>query len=81
MSVDDDSLHAPFRSAASKAVMRSGRHFARFTVLHCDENAFGVIRPGWDVEEEEDAFDEDGHCLYCTGSGDRLLGQRNWEGQ
>ena len=42
---------ATFRTAASKVVMRSGRHFAQFTVVRgCRSNFFGVIRPGWDVE-------------------------------
>ena len=39
-----------FMSAASKAVMRSGRHFARFTVKQGNTMMFGVLRPGWDVE-------------------------------
>ena len=38
------------RSAASKVVMRSGRHFVQFTVVAGDDVLFGVIRPGWDVE-------------------------------
>jgi len=31
------------------AVMRSGRHFAQFTVLKGLYLFFGVSRPGWDV--------------------------------
>ena len=50
-------------TAASKVVMRSGRHSAQFTVVdgiqmilgtpvvRGDFMLFGVIRPGWDVEE------------------------------
>jgi hypothetical protein len=39
------------RSAASKVlVMRSGHHFAQFTVLEGNWMLFGVIRPGWNVE-------------------------------
>ena len=39
-----------FRCAASKVVMRSGRHFAQFTVMSGSMVLFGVIRPGNDVE-------------------------------
>ena len=38
-----------YRAAASTVVMRSGRHFAQFTVLQ-GVPTFGVVRPGWDVE-------------------------------
>ena len=37
------------RAAASTVVMRSGRHFAQFTVEVGRFMLFGVIRPGWDV--------------------------------
>ena len=41
-----------WRAAVSTAVMRSGRHFAQFTVVSVVSALFfGVIRPGWDVEE------------------------------
>ena len=49
--------------------MRSGLHFARFTVLDGDYRFFGAIRPGWDVEGGVDAFDVDGHCFYATFTG------------
>ena len=61
--------------------MRSGRHFAQFTVLEGPFLFFGVIRPGWDVEAQgtspwrgtgergADAYDEDGHCLYAAYQG------------
>ena len=52
-----------------KVVMRSGLHFARFTVLDGDYRFFGAIRPGWDVEGGVDAFDVDGHCFYATFTG------------
>ena len=43
-----------YRTAASTAVMRSGRHFAQLTVLGgCLD--IDVIRPGWEVEGEENA--------------------------
>ena len=41
------------RTAASKVVMRSGRHSAQFTVVEGGYLFFGVIRPGWDVEGGE----------------------------
>ena len=59
---DDDS----YRTAASNAVMRSGRHFAQFTLVEGVDLYFGVIRPGWDVEGGEDA-----HCFYETDTGYR----------
>ncbi len=78
------------RVAASKAVMRSGRHFAQFTVLAGKNIFFGVIRPGWDVEGGVSAHNVDGHCFYWTVSGGRYpprqthwgaLGGIEWEGQ
>jgi hypothetical protein len=49
------SVTEDWRAAASTVVMRSGRHFARFTVVKgCP--VFGVIRPGWDVEGGGTAF-------------------------
>jgi len=67
------------RAAASKVVMRSGRHFAQFTVVE-GGMFFGVIRPGWDVEGEELAPDVDGHCFYGTWTGRREPGYNDWEG-
>ena len=55
-----------FRTAASKAVMRAGRHYAQFTVVSGTYMMFGVIRPGWDVEGAQDAQRVDGHCFYYT---------------
>ena len=40
------------RLAASKVLMRSGRHFAEFTVVEGDAMHFGVILPEWDVAAE-----------------------------
>ena len=61
------------RAAASKTVMRSGRHFARFTVVEGDDMLFGVIWPGWDVEGGAEAYGTDG--------GYRYPGQHYWEGR
>ena len=69
-----------WRSAASKVVMRSGRHFAQFTLVNGDNMFFGVTRPGWDVEGGATAWVEDS-CFYDTRSGDRYPGQVNWEGK
>ena len=68
-----------FRSAASMVVMRSGRHFAQFTVVEGNYMYFGVIRPGWGVAGVN-AMDEDGHCFYQTGGGRRHPGWINWGG-
>jgi hypothetical protein len=67
--------HDDNRAAASKAVMRAGRHYVQFTVVSGYNMMFGVIRPGWDVEGEEDMDSVDGHCFYCTCSG------HDWEGR
>ena len=74
-----------YRTAASKVVMRSGRHFVRFTVMGgVGDMLFGVIRPGWDVEGEQGAHLTqhwaDGHCFYSTYDGTRDPGDHNWEG-
>ena len=48
---------------------------------------FGVIRPGWDVERGENAFNVDGHyghCFYSAASGEsgeRYPGPHDWEGR
>ena len=60
-----------YRTAASTAVMRSGRHFVQFTVVEGDMS-FGMIRPGWDVEGGTAAHRVDGHCavaVHPEGSG------------
>jgi hypothetical protein len=67
------------RAAASKAVMRAGRHYVQFTVVR-GYMLFGVIRPGWDVEGGRGAPDVDGHCFYYTANGHRYPGGHHWEG-
>ena len=70
------------RTAASTAVMRSGRHFAQF-VAQGDTIMFGVIRPGWHVGGGAEATWQDGHCFYYTYDGRRLpapMHLRTWEG-
>ena len=66
---DDDGLS---RTAASKAVMRAGRHYAQFTAMSGRLMFFGVIRPGWDVEGGQNAFILDGHCFYLMYDGQRF---------
>eukprot|EP01046_Picozoa_sp_COSAG06_P086133 COSAG06_NODE_32759_length_500_cov_3.299252_1_plen_166_part_11 len=70
------------RTAASKAVMRAGRHYAQFTVVSGEFMFFGVIRPGWGVEGGEDAPNEDAPNVdfYYTGDGSRCPGGHDWEG-
>jgi hypothetical protein len=67
-------------TAASKVVMRAGRHYAEFTVASGSVMLFGVIRPGWDVEGGRDAQVVDDHCLYGTETGYRVHGGgHDWE--
>ena len=53
MATKSASSHA-FRAAASTVVIRSGRHFAQFTVEQGIYMMLGVIRPGCDVEGGEE---------------------------
>jgi hypothetical protein len=69
-----------WRTAASKAVMRAGRHYAQFTVMNGIAMFIGVIRPGWDVEGGEDAQHVNGHCFYYTYHGCHFPGYNGWEG-
>jgi hypothetical protein len=69
------------REAASKAVMRAGRHYAQFTVVSAMYQFFGVIRQGWDVEGGDSAWNVDGHCFYDTEDGHCYPGRRDWEGK
>jgi hypothetical protein len=68
-------------TAASKAVMRAGRHYAQFTVVSGEAMMIGVIRPGWDVVGGQDAFIVDGHCFYFTRGGQRSPAPHDWEGR
>ena len=70
-------------AAASKAVMRAGRHYAQFTVVSGIYMMFGVIRPGWDVEgwnPLKQAHNVDDHCFYYTYFGSSFPGRHDWEG-
>eukprot|EP01046_Picozoa_sp_COSAG06_P055568 COSAG06_NODE_10258_length_1716_cov_2.036487_1_plen_291_part_00 len=69
-------------TAASKAVMRAGRHYAQFTVVSGMYAMFGVIRPGWNVDRgknkqwhESFVGCEGVHCFYDTSNGDRYSWQ------
>jgi hypothetical protein len=68
------------RVAASKVVMRAGRHYVQFTVVSGNGMFFGVIQPGWDVEGGENAHSVDGHCFYTAYSGFRYPDMHSWEG-
>jgi hypothetical protein len=68
-----------YGAAASKTVMRAGRHYAQFTVRGICM-MFGVTRPGWDVEGVGDAQYVDGHCFYHTVFGSRYPRDHEWEG-
>ena len=69
------------RAAASKAVMRAGRHYAQVTVMSIGDSMFvGAIRPGWNVEGGQIALD--GHCLYDTEDGLYCSSDyHDWEGR
>ena len=67
-------------TAASKAVLRAGLHYAEFTVMSGRLMFFGVIRPGWGVEGGKEAQNVDGHCFYETWSGSRCPMFSEWEG-
>eukprot|EP01046_Picozoa_sp_COSAG06_P015469 COSAG06_NODE_993_length_11161_cov_12.065359_4_plen_481_part_00 len=69
-----------YRTAASKAVMRAGRHYVQFTVMFGSVMFFSLIRPGWDVEGGRDAQVVGGHCFYDTWSGRRFPDGYRWEG-
>ena len=69
------------RTAASKVVMRSGRHCVQFSGLRGKYMMFGVVRPGWDVLRGMGAESVHGHCFFDTYAGRRLPGRRAWEGR
>ncbi len=61
-----------FRAAASGAVMRSGRYYAEFTLVHRGSgNHFGVIQADWDVEDGSSPHNVAGHCFDATDDGKR----------
>ena len=78
----DNEGYSRGRSAASKAVMRSGCHFAQFTVVEGDDLYFGVIRQDWDVEvRDNEPVEAAGHCFYTTSDGWRFpYCREHWEG-
>jgi hypothetical protein len=72
-----------YRAAASKAVMRAGRHYVQFTMASGGDMFFGVIRPGWDVEGGQGAQHVLDHCFYDTEFGARYSPVHrflHWEG-
>ena len=69
------------RTVASTVAMRSGCHFAHFTMVEGNDVLFGVLRPGWDMEARVNAFEVDGHCFCWTRTGSCYPGKRGWKGQ
>jgi hypothetical protein len=69
-----------WHTAASKAVIRAGRHYAEFTMVSGSIMFFGVIRPGWDAEGGHSAQHVDGHCFYDAYYGSRYPGHHDWNG-
>ena len=65
---DDDWKN--FNTAVSGAVMRSGRHYAEFTRDDWQDGdpMIGVIGPGFDVENGDDAYCHEGCLLYTSPS-------------
>ena len=68
--------------------MASGAYYAEFTIERkIYGHFFGVIRPGWNVEQVDvtGAHSEAlaaayGHCMYFSLSGKRWPDNRAWEG-
>jgi hypothetical protein len=67
-----------FCCAASKQVMRAGRHFVEFKLCTSSsanpDVAFGLIRPFWPVETElsRPVWRHPDHCFYSTFNGERF---------
>jgi hypothetical protein len=80
LTVEEEDGAYEYRTAASKAVMRAGRHYVQFTEMCGDIMYFGVIRPGCDVEGGQNAPHVHGHCFYYTREGSCCPGYRVWEG-
>ena len=60
--------------------MRSGRHFAEFTLLS-GYMMVGAIRPGHNVSTNTGGIHTaDGHCTYESASGAVYPGGKHWEG-
>jgi hypothetical protein len=59
-----------YRAAASKAVMRAGRHYVQFAVVSGPHRSVCDIMLGVTaVEGGDDAYRVDGHCFYNTWGG------------
>ena len=71
-----------YLTAASSVPMKGcEQHFVEFTILKQVHGCCcGVIRPTFDVEHAERAFDVAGHCFYDTRAGFRYPGPVRWEG-
>lgn len=69
-----------YRTAASAAVMREGKHFAQFTILSGRYAAVGVVRPSWTVGSGGGAQHIEDHLFYWTNDGTRFPGGQDWDG-
>ncbi len=68
-------------SSAQTPMRGSGQHFVEITLLkRVDGCCCGVIRPEFDVERAENAYDVEGHCFYDTRAGFRYPGPLRWDG-
>ena len=72
-----------YRCAASAVVMRSGRHYAEFTLVDGQEhpdNHLGVVRPDWDATlQQYEAHRQRDHCFFQTFDGGCLNPSANLE--
>jgi hypothetical protein len=70
-----------YKSAVSKVVMRSGCHYAQFTVEGGRDMRLGVLRPGWDVVGDERLSEHGGDCtFYSTFHGNCEPRYTDWKG-
>ena len=60
------------RSAACGRLLSAGGHYAVvFTLLNGHNMSFGVVAEGYDVQSGENAWHEDGNCMYWEYNGKR----------
>lgn len=68
------------RVAAMNTEMTEGKHFVEFNIEAGSNALCGVIRPGFDVEEGNDAHKAEDHCFFHCGGGYRYPGGAQWSG-
>lgn len=68
-------------SSAQTAMRGSEKHFVEITIVkRVGGCCCGVIRPEFDVERSENAYNAAGHCFYDTRAGFRYPGPVQWDG-